>query len=124
MKSVLDGKELTTEPVAINVVDGEEHVVTTMRSMKDPKTMEVVAALKQERASIRTTCGEFGVMGAGFILPKGYKVNEIVRFLYNILLESKVVVLAEIGLYKMGGDIDTKDKLMIGTKYDIDQMYE
>ena len=79
MKSVLDGKELTTGPVAINVVDGEEHVVTTMRSMKDPRTMEVVAALKQERVSIRTTCGKFEVMGAGFILPKGYKVNEIVR---------------------------------------------
>ena len=61
-------------------------------------------------------------MGAGFILPKGYKVNEIVRFLYNILPEGEVVILAEIGLFKMGGDTDTKDKIMIGTKYDIDQM--
>ena len=47
VKSVLDGKELTTEPVAINIVDGEEHVVTMMRSMKDTETMEVVTALQQ-----------------------------------------------------------------------------
>ena len=32
--------------------------------------------------------------------------------------------MAEIGLYKMGGDVATKDKLIIGTKYDLDQMHE
>ena len=34
-KCMLDVKDLTSEPVAVNIVGGEEHVVTWMRSMKD-----------------------------------------------------------------------------------------
>ena len=36
-------------------------------------------------------------MEAGFILPKSYKVNGIVRFLDIIMPEGEVVFLAEIG---------------------------
>ena len=41
VKSKLDGKHLTSEPVSASVVGGEEHVTTVMRSMRDPETMEV-----------------------------------------------------------------------------------
>ena len=64
-------------------------------------------------------------MDAGFIVPKNFKVNGIVRlFLDKILPEGEVVFLAEIGAYKMGGDSVTKDKIMIGTRFSIGQMYD
>ena len=70
VNGVLEGNGLTAEPVAIKISDGEELVGTMMRSMQDSKTMEVVTALQQD--GIRTTSGEFELMGSGFILSKGY----------------------------------------------------
>ena len=63
-------------------------------------------------------------MEAGFIFPKNYKVNGVVRFLDRILPEGEVVFLADMGAYMMGGDSVTKDKIMLGTRFSIDQMYE
>ena len=53
VNGALEGKDITAEPVAINISDGEEHVGTLMRSMQDSKTMEAVTALQQD--GIRTT---------------------------------------------------------------------
>ena len=103
VNEVLEAKELMAEPVAVNILDGEEHVGTMMLSMKDLRTRLVVVTL--QLIGIRTTSGEFEIMGSGFILPKGYKWNEILRFLYNNLPEGEVVVMAKIGLYKMGGNV-------------------
>ena len=46
VQPLLEGKHLTSEPLSAIVLDGEEHVMTVMRSMKDDGTKKVVETLR------------------------------------------------------------------------------
>ena len=93
--------------------------------MTDDKTKEVAEGLKLDRYSIITTNGDIAGMGAGFVVPKDFQVNGIVRFLNSILPEGEHVYMSEIGEYKLGGsDADTKGKIMVGTRYSVDELYK
>jgi hypothetical protein len=52
----LEGYEITTGPLAINIVGKETCLSVVMRSMKDPRTKEVCDAL--QRRGIFMTSGE------------------------------------------------------------------
>ena len=115
----LKGKHLTSEPLAQSVVGGEERVKTVMRGMKDDQSKEVAEALKLGRYGIITTNGDFAGMGAGFVVPKDFPVNGLVRHMNLIMPAEDYVYMAEIGeYYKMGGgDTDTKGKIIVGTRH-------
>ena len=121
VKDELEGKEITAEPVSLNVTGKEERVWTVMRSMQDSRTVKTVIALQQ--VGIRLTNGEFERMGSGFIFGKDYPWNSIARFLYDKMPEGFEVIVAEIGCYKMGSDVSVKDKVMVGTRFTEKQMH-
>ena len=70
-----------------------------------------------QRVGILVTSGDFEHMGSGFIFHKDFPWNGIARFLYNNLPEDTEIIVADIGSYKVSGDVSIKNKMMIGTKF-------